>query len=117
MAEKFSDAAKKDVGAFSNFQKDPPAGDASVQKGAEAAVKMLEYRIYAAQAEATAGPAGIKANEQAIAVLQELLEKRPDLQGIINEQMMARLPEQPDVGRLNVLLLRALVGRGNDEVV
>src|SRR2546421_4622749 len=111
------DAAQKDMAAVSKFLKDIPAGDATVQKGAEAAVKMLEYRIYSAQAEATAGPAGIKANEQAIAVLQELLEKRPDLQGIINEQMMARLPEQPDVGHLNVLLLKALVGRGNDEVV
>ena len=48
------DAAQKDMAAVSKFMKDIPAGDATVQKGAEAAVKMLEYRIYSAQAEATA---------------------------------------------------------------
>ncbi|HEV8379701.1 MAG TPA: hypothetical protein VGP99_12685, partial [Tepidisphaeraceae bacterium] len=117
IAGKDFDAARKSMAAVAKFLKDIPAGDATVQKGAEAAVKMLEYRVFTAEAEANPGPAGLKANEQAIAVLQELLEKRPDLQGIINEQMMNRLPEQPEVSRLNVLLLRALVGRGNDEVV
>ncbi|HEV8607661.1 MAG TPA: hypothetical protein VGQ99_20160 [Tepidisphaeraceae bacterium] len=111
------DAARKGMAAVAKFVSDVPPGDANVRNGAEAAVKMLEYRIFSAEAEAVAGPAGNRANEQAIAVLQQLLEKRPDLTGIINEQMMARLPEQPDVGRLSVLFLKALVGRGNDEVV
>lgn len=111
------DAAQKSMSAVTKFLKDVPAGDATVQKGAEAAAKMLEYRFFSAQVEANAGAGGQKANEQAIAVLEDLLQKRPDLQGIINEQMMNRLPEQPDVSKLNVLLLKALVGRGNDEVV
>src|SRR5258706_2500035 len=87
------DGARKGLAAVAKFMTDVPAGDATVRKGAEAAVKMLEYRIYSGEAEATPGPAGMAANEKAIAVLQELLGQRPDLSGIINEQMVARRPE------------------------
>jgi len=56
------DAARKGQAALSKFISDVPPGDTNVRKGAEAAVKMLEYRIYSGEAEATAGPAGIAAS-------------------------------------------------------
>lgn len=109
--------ARQDMAAAGQWLADYPPGNPDAQKGAEAALKMLEYRIFSAEAESSAGPAAHKSNEQAIAALQELLAKRPDLQGIINEQIITRLPDEPNVGELNVLLLKAIVGRGNDEVI
>ena len=98
----------------------PPAGDAKTaeetKKGVEAAIDMLEYRILSFEAEKSAGAAKDKANTDAIAVLDKLAKARPDLAGIINEQMMAKLPENPDVKSLNNLLLHALAARGNDEL-
>lgn len=86
-------------------------------EGAQAAADMLEYRILAAEAEALGPTAGLKSNEQAVAALQKLLKKRPDLRGIINEQLIARLPDQPDMKKLDPLLLTAMVGKANDELL
>ena len=92
----------------------PPAADA-LKKGTDAAVEMLRFRLYSAQAEMAQGDAAAKANEQAIGVLQSLQKSRPELTSIINQQMIARLPDQPDVTKLNALLLEAMVARGYDE--
>ena len=87
-------------------------------EGAQAAADMLDYRILAAEAEALGPtPQGAKVNEQAVASLQKLLQKRPDLRGIINEQLIARLPDQPDMKKLDGLLLTAMVGKANDELL
>jgi hypothetical protein len=92
-----------------------PASDAH-KRGTDAAVEMLRFRIYSMQAELAQGEAAVKANEQAIGVLQALQQNRRDLTGIINQQLIARLPDQPDVTTLNALLLEALIARGYDEV-
>ncbi|MGA2499808.1 MAG: hypothetical protein ABSH20_18890, partial [Tepidisphaeraceae bacterium] len=98
----------------------PPQGDAKTaeetRKGVEAAIDMLEYRIISYEADKSAGPAREKANTDAIAVLDKLAKNRPDLEGIINEQMMAKLPDNPDIKSLNNRLLHALASRGNDEL-
>jgi tetratricopeptide (TPR) repeat protein len=92
--------------------KNPPAKE-ELKKGTEAAVMMLEYRILATEAEAS--PAG-GANEKAVGMLQTIMAKRPDLAGVINEQLMARLPENPAVKDLLPMLLRAMVQRGDEEI-
>ncbi len=98
----------------------PPEGDAKTaeetKKGVEAAIDMLEYRILSFEADKATGPAKEKANTDAIAVLDRLAKARPDLEGIINEQMMAKLPENPDIKSLNNRLLHALASRGNEEL-
>ena len=95
----------------------PPASD-EIKKGTEAAVEMLRFRLFSLQAELAGNnaAAAAKANEQAIGVLQSLQKSRPDLTHIINQQMIARLPDQPDVTKLNALLLQAMVARGYDEM-
>ncbi len=92
----------------------PP--DAASKKAYDAAMMMLSYRVHATRAAMASGDEARQANDAAISVLEALLKQRPDLQGIINEQMIARLPDQPEVGKLNTLLLRALSARGAEEI-
>ncbi len=113
--------ARKGKAAVEAWLKGNPAqGDAKTAdettKGVEAAIDMLEYRILSYEADRSAGPAREKANTDAIAALDKLAKSRPDLSSIINEQMMAKLPDNPDVKALNNLLLHALASRGNDEL-
>jgi hypothetical protein len=110
-------AARKSAEKAEKWLQAHPAPNAEAAKGTQAAVKMLRYRIAKTEAEVATGPAAKNANEAAIVVLQELLRDRPDLEGIINQQMIARLPDQPDVTKLDVLLLRAMAARGNDEII
>lgn len=84
-----------------------------LKQGTEAAIMMLDYRILATEAEISPGGT---AGKEAVAVLQTMITKRPDLTGIINEQLMARLPENPVVKDLTPLLLRAMVQRGDEEI-
>lgn len=108
--------ARKGVEEVGKWLKEnPPAGD-EVKKGTEAAVAMLEFRILDAEREAASGEAAKKANEKAVAALQALMKKRPDLAGVINEQLMARLPENAALKELDTLLLKAMVARGDEEI-
>jgi hypothetical protein len=50
-----------------------------------------------------------------VKVLLSLVRERPELQGIIFEQIAGRLPEEPDVKSLDPLLLQAMVRKGEDE--
>ncbi|MCY2952847.1 MAG: hypothetical protein NTU53_12865 [Planctomycetota bacterium] len=105
--------ARRRMGEINGWlAKNAPAKE-ELKKGAEAAVMMLEYRILATEAELSPGGG---ANEKAVTALQGMMSKRPDLAGIINEQLMARLPENPAVKELSPLLLRAMVQRGDEEI-
>lgn len=108
--------AKKSRDEATKFLKDSPGPNAEATKGAEAMMQMLDFRINATEAELLGPEKGKAANDLALKALEELQKKRPDLTGVINEQMMARLPENPDLTKLPVLLLRALVARGQDEI-
>jgi len=125
-------AARKALAELEKFTRGSQAPSEDALKGATAAVEMLRFRIHsveedAASALAAARPAGSKerkeaeaaaraANAAALKVLQDLQKARPDLSSIINQQMIARLPEQPDVKELNAVLLQAMVARAFDEV-
>jgi hypothetical protein len=104
-------AAQAGLANVSQWLKANPAPDEALAKGTEAAVLMLDYRIAAARAANDPS-----ANAKAIAMLQELIKKRPDLSGIINEQLITRLPDNADVKKLDALLLRAIVARGDEEI-
>jgi hypothetical protein len=113
LARKPDDAAKALEELVPWQQKSLPAG---AQKGVAAAAAMLEYRIHSLRATLAQGDAAKKAaNEKAVATLLALVRDRPELQGIIFEQIATRLPENPDVKSLDPLLLQAMVRKGEDE--
>ena len=109
-------ARQRMAGLGSWLTQNPPQSD-DLKKGTEAAVMMLDYRILTVEAETSReAETTRKANEKAVAVLQSLIAKRPDLASIVNEQLVARLPENPAVKDLTPMLLRAMVSRGDDEI-
>ena len=84
--------------------------------GATAAATMMRYRILSLEAELAKDPAAKKqADDKALAVLLGLLKDRPEYRGIIYDQLMGRLPENPDLSKLDTLLLQALVQKGELE--
>ena len=98
-------------------QRNLPQQDKAARDGAEAAAAMLEYRIKSLEAENAHDPASKKAaNDAAVAVLMNLIQRRPDLRGVIYEQLLPRMEEQADLSKLDPLLLRALVARGEDQL-
>jgi hypothetical protein len=110
------DAAQHDMNDLVAWQKENLPKDKTTQDGASAAAAMLEYRIDNARAQIAKDDAGRKqANDAAIAVLMRLLKDRPDLQSVIYEQLMARLPKDAPLAGMDPLLLRALVARGETE--
>ncbi|MGH7214948.1 MAG: hypothetical protein ACREIT_09310, partial [Tepidisphaeraceae bacterium] len=90
--------------------------DENAHKGATAAISMLQYRHASAQAKAaTDDDAKAAAQKQAVGVLLVLVKERPELQGIIYEQLMGQLPENPEYKTLDPLLLQALIRKGEQE--
>ena len=98
-------------------QRNLPQQDQAARQGAEAAAAMLEYRIKSLEADQARDPATKKAaNDAAVAVLMNLIQQRPDLRGVIYEQLLPKMEEQTDLTKLDPLLLRALVARGEDQL-
>lgn len=111
------DAAQRALSELRNWQERYiPAENVSARQGAAAAAAMLEYRLYSAQAQLAKTDADrVAANGRAMDVLINLVKDRPELRGIVYEQLVGRLPDHPDMKQLDVLLLAALVQRGNVE--
>lgn len=106
-------AARSSAARFNEWLKANPPGTDELRKQTQAAAMMLQYRIESADA---AGAGGVAAREKAVAVLHELMASRPDLTSLINEQLVGLLPDNPVVGELSPMLLKALVGRGDEEI-
>ena len=103
LARKPDDAAKAMADLVPWQQKSLPQ---AVQKSVAAASAMLEYRIHSLRATLATDDAAKKAaNEKAVATLLALVRDRPELQGVIFEQIATRLPAEPDVKSLDPLLL------------
>jgi hypothetical protein len=115
LARKPGDASKS-YEELLTWQKTVAAPDPKVLPAINAAASMLEYRIRGLEASLAPNDAAKKAaNDKAIAVLLNLVRERPDLQGIIFEQIAGKLPENPDVKSLDPLLLQAMIRKGEDE--
>ena len=107
------DEAAKGLPELKSWQAANLPKDDVTQKGTEAATAMLEYRIDAGSADLAKDAATKeKLNAQSVAILMDLVSKRPDLRGIIFEQVMGKLPDNPKMPQLSPLLLEALVTRG-----
>jgi lipopolysaccharide biosynthesis regulator YciM len=107
-------AAQKSLDAVIAWERANLKDKASLD-GAEAAASMLQYRIHSLIAETAGGEVAKKANADAVKVLTELVKKRPDLQTIIFQQLMAKLPANADLKTLDTLLLQGFVSRAEDE--
>jgi len=92
------------------------AQDKPVQDGANAAVSMLKYRVNVAQSKLMGEETvRTKAKGMAVQELLLLLKERPELQTVIYEQLMAQLPDKPDLKALDALLLQAMVRKADQE--
>jgi hypothetical protein len=100
--------------ALQNWQK-RDLGPAQ-QQGAAAAFVMLNYRMLSEQADAASDPdIRGKENDQAMGVLMQLLKDQPQYKGVVAQQMLTRLPMNPDLSTLDPLLLLALQQQGEQE--
>ncbi len=89
----------------------------AAQEGAKAASAILHYRILSLRAEqATNVGAKKRITDEAVAVLYDLLKTQPSFQATIYDQLMGKLDADEPMNRLDVLLLQALVRRGETEV-
>ncbi len=111
------DGAKKGLSELLAWQEANLPKDQAAKDGAEAAAAMLQYRIDSLEADlARDAAAKKKSNDAAVAVLMELMGKRPDLRAIIYEQLLPKLDERADLKSIEPLLLRALVSKGEQEL-
>ncbi len=108
------DEAEKNLDGLETWQKSNL--DSTQQKGASAAFVMLRYRILSARAD-KAADADVKKkdNDDAIALLMQLLKDQPQYRSVIFEQVLSRLPPNPDLTALDPLLLQALQQEGEQE--
>jgi Tetratricopeptide repeat len=111
-------SAQKSLDDLLDWQKTNLAADTNVQDGVNAAASMLKFRILDAQSKASSDPVARKqATDAATAVLSELVKQQPALQGIIFEQLVTRLPDNTSLSDFDPLLLRAMVGKGEEIVL
>jgi hypothetical protein len=83
-----------------------------------AALRLLNYRILAMQADQLPpGDLRDAANARAVGALAQLVRDFPNLRDAIFWQLAARLPANPDLTRLDPMLLLALVDQGRQEIV
>ncbi|MBV8781656.1 MAG: hypothetical protein JO353_09680, partial [Phycisphaerae bacterium] len=107
------DSAEKALDNLIAWQNANLPKDEAAQKGASAAAAMLKYRIESLRSDLASDPAEKKKfNDEGIATLEQLLKDQPNLQGIIFEQLMAKLPPDAPMNSLDPLLLQAMMHKG-----
>jgi tetratricopeptide (TPR) repeat protein len=107
--------AKKGLEDLIAWEKTGMPSDPDTQKGIAAAAEMLRYRIYLGEAAKTSGESKVAAETNATNVLLKLSQDRPELRGIIYQQLVERLPKDAPVKNMDPLLLRGLMAKGFNE--
>jgi hypothetical protein len=83
-----------------------------------AALRLLHFRLLATVADQSApGAQKDAANAAAVEALAQLIRDFPNLRDAIFRQLSARLPANPDLGKLDPMLLLALVDQGRQAMV
>lgn len=78
---------------------------------------VLQARVHWARADkATDAAEKAKHNDAASAVLIQLRKDRPQLASLIDDRIIARMPANVEVAKLDTLLLQAMIGRGQGEL-
>ena len=108
--------AKKGLEELVAWQKQNLPPDKPTQDGVAAAAEMLRYRIDLAEAALASDPAAKKNAETAATnILLKLSADRPDLRGIIYQQLVERLPKDAPVAGMDPLLLQGLMAKALGE--
>jgi hypothetical protein len=111
------EAAQKAYQDLLAWQSANPLETEQAKAGADAAAAALQYRIRSLESELARDPAEKKkADDAATAVLMDLLSRRPELRGVIYEQLLPKLDVAQDLKQLDPLMLRAIVSRGEQEI-
>ncbi len=109
-------AARSGVDALVAWQQANLPKDKKVQDGLSAAAEMLRYRIAGTEAELAKAPdAKKKANDEAVAILNQLLKDHKEFQTIIFQQLINRIPPTDPVTKLDPLILQGLINRATAE--
>jgi hypothetical protein len=98
----------------------PTLRSTSDQNSVKASLSMLKFRLYSAQSDLANIDADKKEkNDKAIDVLAELIKSQDsrDLKDLVFDQLIDRIPAEPDYKTLNPLILIALEEQGISEVV
>jgi hypothetical protein len=110
--------AQKSLDALVQWQRTNLPNDPGTQQSIAAATSILQYRIHALQAQNARDPNGQRqANAAAAETLTNLLRDRPDLQSVVSELLVSRLPQNADLGTVSPLMLSALLKRGESEAI
>jgi hypothetical protein len=109
------DEARKGLEELIAWQKSSMGSDPDTQKGVAAAAEMLRYRIYLGEAAKATGQAKKTAETNATNVLLKLSQDRPDLRGIIYQQLVEKLSKDAPVKEMDPLLLQGLMAKGFNE--
>lgn len=92
-----------------------PAND---QKAVSAGVGLLEYRIDELRSDLAKDDAAKKQFAEAgEAALSRVMKENPKLEPIIKKMLLAKLPADADISKLDTVLLRSLEAKGVDEVL
>ncbi|HLL90748.1 MAG TPA: hypothetical protein VK324_15710, partial [Tepidisphaeraceae bacterium] len=97
------------------WQKANLPNDKATQQGADAAARMLEYRIASLEAEKASGAAKEQANAKALNVLLGLVKDYPQYKSTVFEQLQDRVPANPQFATLDPLLLQAILQKAEAE--
>ena len=119
LAKRFDAAAAglKDLDTWQQINYLPKL-DPGGQNQLRAADAMLDFRIASGRADAAADPEAKRTfNDQAVTILSDLLTQQddPTLRDLVFDQLVTRIPDQPDFAKLNPLALSALQQQGFDE--
>jgi tetratricopeptide (TPR) repeat protein len=113
-------ASEKEIADLESWENQNylPRLNPTAQEEVKAALAMLKFRLYSAQSDLTIDQdEKKKTNDQAIDVLSELLKQQPGLKELVFDQLLGRIPAQPDYTALNPLVLQAIRQQGFSEVI
>lgn len=107
-------AAQRDLTSATTYQQSNFPED----RDQAAALRLLSYRLLAMRADQLPpGDARDAANASAVEALAQLVRDFPNLRDAIFRQLASRLPPNPDLTKLDPMLLLALVDQGRQAVV
>lgn len=116
LAGKLTESAD-DLKKLEEWQTTTFAGAPKKLDGVRAASTMMHYRLALARAErAQNAEARAKHEEEGLKVLLNLVEKRPDLLGVVFQRLLDVAPQNLEMAKANTLLLQAMIARAEEEL-
>ena len=113
---KKADATEAGMRDLAIWEEQNLPADKTLRDGAKASLAMLQYRLEVLKGDLAAdAPAKKAQQDKANAVLQQLAKDRPELRGIIFEQLVKAIPEDAPLAGMDTMMLKAIVQQGSSE--